>query len=828
MRPETFEIKPLLGECKPLELAGAVLGVTFDGRAAEFRLQLQRVQPQIYDSYGTPYENVYLPREDAGVATIRLDFCTPQIVRVRFAPGGSVPANTISDRPGNTPMVVGRFQQPAAVDMVETEDGWVFTTAALELRVQKHPWKLRLFERARTGPGEEIFATRSQDLGIQLPDLGFVFDPSWHFYHRYAYPLGVARADAEHPQVFESFELRPDEHLFGFGESFLQLDKQGQKLDLWLEEVYSNTSAGAYKRVPFFASTRGYGLFLNTSYPITAHMGDRTAIAATLLVHGCAALDYYLILGPDLRDILARYTDITGKPALPPKWSFGHWMSRLTYRTQDEVEQVAADLRAHRIPTDVIHIDTGWFGEDANCDLRFCPDRFPDPAGMMARLRNRGFRLSLWQWPNMIVGNEMYLEAKARGYLARRGDGGVYHQAGFIDDAACLDYSHPGMTAWVQEKITDLFRLGVAAIKVDFGEGAPVDGVYHGYPGPAIRNLYPLLYNQAIFEAAEAFFGAGKAVVWARSAWAGSQRYPVHWSGDGVAMWADLACTLRGGLSLGLSGFPFWSHDIGGFVGNPDPDLYARWAQLGMFSSHTRAHGAPPREPWHFGPRTEAIYRQYAELRYRLLPYIYSEAVECVRSSLPMLRALVLDYPSDPTCAAIADQYLFGRDLLVAPILDQRNRRRVYLPAGDWIDFWRKEKLAGGRWIEVEAPLEIMPLYVRGGAILPFGPVMQHTAEKPCDPLTLAIYAPASAGEYVIHDEDRPDIPVSYRRQGDRLTVAVGAAPGRVELALFGVGVRSAEMAGTALAVEQQEDGGAIVRFGGRGACTIHLVLETA
>jgi alpha-D-xyloside xylohydrolase len=319
-----------------------------------------------------------------------------------------------------------------------------------------------------------------------------------------------------------------------------------------------------------------------------------------------------------------------------------------------------------------------------------------------------------------------------------------------------------------------------------------VDGVYHGYPGAAMRNLYALLYNQAIFEATEDFFGAGNAAVWARSAWAGSQRYPIHWSGDGVAMWRDLPCTLRSGLSLGLSGFPFWSHDIGGFVGNPTPDLYARWVQLGMFSSHARAHGFPPREPWHYGPRTEAIYRQYAELRYRLLPYIYSQAVEAARASLPLLRALVIEYQNDPNVAHIEDEYLFGDSFLVAPIMDETGQRRVYLPDGDWVDYWSKEVAHGGRWITVQAPLEVLPLWVRAGAIIPLGPAQQYVDEKLLDPLTVELYAPGAAGDFIVHDQGRPDIRIAYIRKGDKLSVTIGPTPGAVELICYGPSVRAA------------------------------------
>jgi alpha-D-xyloside xylohydrolase len=358
---------------------------------------------------------------------------------------------------------------------------------------------------------------------------------------------------------------------------------------------------------------------------------------------------------------------------------------------------VARDLRAHAIPCDVIHIDTDWYERDWECDLRFGPTKFPDPAGMISALRTQGFRVCLWQWPNMLVGSALYNEARDGGYLAKRSNGHAYTYPGFMADAGFIDYSNPAAVAWIQDKFRALFRQGAACIKADFGEGAPPDAVYHGVPRESMHNLYPLLYNQAVFAVTEEFWGEGQGIIWGRSAWAGSQRYPVHWSGDGIARYEDLPCVLRSALNFGLSGFPFYSHDIGGFSGLPSPDVYVRWAQFGLFSSHARAHGTPPREPWVYGAEAERIFRQYDNLRYRLLPYIYSEAVECGRSSLPMLRALALDFQDDPTALAIDDQYLFGPSILVAPILDERNRRAVYLPPGQWIDYWSKQTLDGGR-----------------------------------------------------------------------------------------------------------------------------------
>jgi alpha-D-xyloside xylohydrolase len=415
----------------------------------------------------------------------------------------------------------------------------------------------------------------------------------------------------------------------------------------------------------------------------------------------------------------------------------------------------------------------------------------------------------------MVVTSSMFREGLERGYLVRRPNGSAYTYSGFGADAGLVDYSNPEAVSWIQGKLRRLFGLGVSAIKVDFGEGAPTDAVYHGGPAKAMHNLYPLLYGQAIFEATEEYWGQGQGVIWARSGWAGSQRYPVHWSGDGIARYADLPCVLRSALSFGLSGFPFYSHDVGGFSGLPSPDLYVRWAQLGMFSSHCRCHGVPPREPWAYGKQAEAIFRRYAELRYRLMPYIYSEAVASARHSLPMVRALVLDHQDDPTAALVEDQYLFGQSLLVAPILDSTGQRLVYLPPGTWTDYWTKEPLEGGRWIDVTAPLDILPLYVRPGAVLPYGPVMQHTDERPYDPLTIEVYRPRGRAAYTVHDEARPDIRVTYECNADHLTLRTDPAPGRVRLALYGVTVVAAASNGEPVALERTVDGGALVHLDG-------------
>jgi len=796
------QLPSFLGDSLPVELVAELRDVALDGSGVVLTCGTQRFRLLPREMYGTIVETPFEPPTPGKLATVRLDFLTPEIVRVRYAPGPGVPAN-------ETPMVVGAFEKPVLPRLGEQAGAVTLESDAVHLIVRREPWRLELCDSA----GALIWATRALDLpALRLAEDGGLMEwwERWQFLVRYAYPLGLSDAP-DGPCAFASFELRHDEHVYGFGESFGHLDKRETRRMLWLQEAFGNASPASYKQVPFFMTTRGYGLFVNTSHGMVVHVGELDHTALSIVVEDAAFLDWYLIYGPSLKEILCRYASITGHSPVPPKWTFGLWMSRISYRSQREVEDVARRLREHRIPCDVIHIDTGWFEREWECDFEFSPTRFPDPAGMVRRLGEQGFRVSLWQWPHVFVGSAMYIEAEERGYLVRRRDGRPYTYSGFGADVGLLDYSNPEAVAWVQGKLRRLFDLGVAAIKADFGEGAPEDGVYEGAGSAEMHNLYPLLYSRAIFEATVEGRGEGQGVTWTRAAWAGSQRYPVHWSGDGLARHEDLACVLRSALSVGLSGFPFYSHDIGGFMGIPAAELYVRWAQLGLLSSHARCHGLPPREPWAFGQRAEEIFRRYAELRYRLIPYIYSEAVECARSGQPIVRALVLDYQEDPTTHTIDDQYLFGRDMLVAPILDAGNSRRLYLPQGQWMDYWTGEKLDGGRWIRAVAPLEVVPLYVRAGSIVPFGPLMQHVDERPCDPLTVAIYAPTEGHRYLIHDEDRPDIDIAYRRDGDEMSVRIEGSTGLVELRVHGVIVTGATADGSAIPVQTDDEGVAVL-----------------
>ncbi len=487
-----------------------------------------------------------------------------------------------------------------------------------------------------------------------------------------------------------------------------------------------------YKPIPFFMSNRGYGMFVHSSSPMTFDMGASFHGANSLMI-GDDQLDLFVFLGQP-KDILNEYTTLTGKAAMPPLWSFGLWMSRITYLSEDEVRTVAAKMRQNRIPGDVIHIDTGWFETDWRCDYQFSKTRFKDPAKMITDLKQDGFHISLWQLPYFVPKNTLFPEILQKGLYVKDSKGNLPYED------AVLDFSNPDTLKWYQEKIGNLIKMGVGAIKVDFGEAAPLTGVYaSGRTGFYEHNLYPLRYNKAVADITKQI--SGENIIWARSAWAGSQRYPLHWGGDAGTLDVSMASELRGGLSFGLSGFTFWSHDIGGFAARTPEELYRRWMPFGMLTSHSRCHGTPPKEPWEYSAAFMDDFRRADELKYKLMPYVYAQAKDSSERGLPMLRALFVEYPNDPGSWAVEDEYLFGSDILVAPLLEANaTGRDVYLPPGQWIDYQTGKTYSGG-WQSIQAGVIPVVMLVRDGAVIPHMKLAQSTKDMDWTNLELVVYA---------------------------------------------------------------------------------------
>lgn len=523
-----------------------------------------------------------------------------------------------------------------------------------------------------------------------------------------------------------SFKCDAEEHFVGTGERFRKMDLSGQTFQLKNQDGQGVNNRRCYKNIPFYLSSRMYGVFFHTSDYCKLSLADHSSRSVQFLCDH-ATLDVFLIGGQTPEEILKGYRMLTGFPAMPPLWSFGIWMSRMTYFSADEVEDICNRLRQEHYPCDVIHLDTGWFRTDWLCEWRFNPERFPDPKGFISRLKENGFKVSLWQLPYIAQGAEQLEEAKKNHYISQptkeeeTSTGGASNFSA-LDYAGTIDFTYPKATDWYKYSLLKpLLDMGVKCIKTDFGENIHMDHQYHSSSPERLNNIYALLYQKAAYEVTREVAGDG--IIWARAGWAGCQRYPLHWGGDSESSWAGMAGSLKGGLHLGLSGFAFWSHDVPGFHSTPDfmnspldEQVYVRWTQFGVFTSHMRYHGTCKREPWHY-QNIAPIVKRWWKLRYRLIPYIIEQSELACRSGLPIVQALLIHHPNDRQVWHIDDEYYFGNEFLVCPVMNAENRRDIYLPEGQWVHFLTGERLEGGRWYDhVEVPLDEMPVFVRPDA----------------------------------------------------------------------------------------------------------------
>ena len=658
--------------------------------------------------------------------SIKIEFVTPRTVRIRLLTTPIEPHDNDAADVMFCDQFKTRAHQTASAagwTVVSTSGGGkgiVYRSPFGTVELQRYPFRLVLKDRN----GRVLTQTRHiiDNDSSQVKLLPFSF---------------IKRGSDNSRSVNPVFTLAPGERIYGCGESFTSLNKVGQKVHLSVTDPQGPETDGQYKPVPFYFSNRGYGIFMHTSAPATCDFGQ-SYIGAQRLFMADEQIDLFVFFG-EPKDILNEYTDITGKSPMLPLWSFGTWMSRITYFSQAEGLDIARQLRKHQIPADVIHFDTGWFGTDWQCDYEFARDRFPDPVGMLRQLAADGFHTCLWQLPYFTPKNRFFPEIIANHLHVRNADGGMPYED------AVLDFTNPQTVRWYQQKILGLLKQGVSTIKCDFGEAAPYNGFYHnGRGGLYEHNLYPLRYNKALWEAVNQQY-PGEGIIWARSAWAGSQRYALHWGGDAATTNTGMLGDLRGGLSFGLSGFSFWSHDMGGFVTASPEDIYRRWLPFGFLSSHTRAHGAPPTEPWLISESFTKAFRQAAEMKYRLMPYVYAQAKDCTLRGLPMVRALLVEFPQDPGAWLVEDEYMFGSQMLVAPLMESGTERSVYLPAGtQWIDY-QTGKVYDSGWHTIavgEIPAVIL---VRDGSVIPHAPLAQRTDQIQWNQLEFRTYRAAPA-----------------------------------------------------------------------------------
>ena len=605
--------------------------------------------------------------------------------------------------------------------------------------------------------------------------------------------VGNARAATSAPRaltyVHEQLSLGVGELVYGLGERFGPLVKNGQSVEVWNADG-GTSSEQAYKNVPFYLTNRGYGVLVNDPGHVSYEVGSESVERVQFSVAG-ERLEYFVIAGGTPAEILDRYTQLTGRPADVPEWSYGLWLSTSFTTDYDEatVTSFIDGMTDRDLPLSVFHFDCFWMREFNWSDFEWDPRVFPDPVGMLQRLHDRDLKVCVWINPYIGQRSPLFAEAKAAGYLVKRPDGSVWQWDLWQAGMGLVDFTNPEATAWYQGKLRHLLDQGVDCFKTDFGERIPLEVDYFDGSSPErMHNWYTQLYNQAVFELLEHERGVGEAVVFARSATVGGQRLPVHWGGDSTSTYESMAETLRGGLSLALSGFGFWSHDIGGFEGTPDAGVFKRWTAFGLLSSHSRFHGSSSyRVPWIFDEQTAtdesdaqsavSVTRTFTKLKLRLMPYLAAAGARASASGLPVMRPMQLAFPEDPAVGHLDRQYMLGDDLLVAPVFTETGEVDFYLPEGDWTNYLTGATVAGGRWVHEVHGFDSLPLYVRPGAVIPVGSRDDRPDYDYLDGLTLEVFPGGTSRELTVTTPDGTAATFTVER--GESTVAVSSTSAR-------------------------------------------------
>lgn len=694
-------------------------------------------------------------------ARAELYFISETAYRLRMFPDAVIPEHTNQ---------VFDLKPIPEVSVKQEKEEFLISTKRVTLRVRICPWQV-----ITELDGEELTKEQIKDHNV---------DQKYK-----AVPLGFTRnAEGKVTDAFETMYLYNDEEFYGFGEKFNRFCKRGQKLTVWQRDAQSTNSNVSYKGMPYYMSSSGYAVLLNTYTRTHFNMGADSFVSATMETED-PYLDYCMFCNRDYKGLIRDYTAMSGRSPMIPRWAFGFWMSKMSYNDRQEVETVAEKMAAFGMSADVVHID-GWMDmntqdEDAEL-LSFDETRFPHPEEMIANLQKKGLHLSLWMFPYVPAkdaeGQEfgLYRSMKKRGFLVKNQTGepciftlGEGDVGGFL--VAALDFTNPKLVSYLHERVGRLMKMGVGVMKTDFSEEIPADAVfYDGSSGLESHNKYPLLYAKTIYEASKAGKQETKerALLWGRSGYLGSQNYPANWAGDSSAATNNLAALLNGGLSMGICGVSFWGFDIGGFYhcdeegkrAIPSEEEYIRSVQMGLMSPLSRSHGqATPREPWVFGKQAQEAFLQINKLRYRLLPYLYSIAWETCKEGIPMMRAMLLEYPKDINARTVSGQYMLGNALLAAPVFD-RKIKQVYLPEGSFVELYHNTRIAGNRWIEVEADLMQIPLYLRENSVLYLQKqAPMHSSDAPFADLELWMNLTDRLYQEYYEDETKGEIWAAYQ-----------------------------------------------------------------
>ena len=677
-------------------------------------------------------ENIFLkPDKEVNdkVYEFVVTFYGDSIVRVTSSFGNDLPADDDNPMLEWSPDI-----KQQSLESIKTDDGYLIEDedGILRMKIITKKYPTKYWSDLQPDPQEVFEAIVYPDGKNAVPFMSYDnFFPQ----QPESFGVGCITKSGIVDRCLFSLHAEHDEKFSGTGERFTGMNLSGKTLILENTDGLGVNNRRAYKNIPFYVSSKGYGLLIMTSAHVRLSFADISTRAVQGLIED-DMLDLFFIGGSSLENIVLNYRKITGFPRNVPVWSYGTWVTRMTYFSADETREVVQKMRNGQFPMDVIHLDSGWFEKDWKCEWEFSKKNFPDPEKYMKEMDDKGIKISLWQLPFIAKDTIHYETAFKNNYIAQKSEkvslGSVFSAVEF---SGTIDFTNPEAVKWYQGLIGRLLKMGAALIKTDFGEAIEENAEYFGLSYKKLHNLYGLLYQKAAYEISESIKGKDNTMIWARAGWIGCHRYPVHWGGDCASSWDGLAGSIRGGLHIGVSGFSFWSHDVPGFHGVPsfmnsipENDLYVRWTQVGVFTSHIRYHGSHVREPYEF-PEVADIVRKWLNLRYSLIPYITQEGNKTTISGYPMLRALIFHHEDDPVCWNIDDEYYFGDSFLIAPILNKEGRRNVYLPEGNWTDFWTGEVITGPTWLKnVECLLDKIPVYVKKDAEIPIYPeIVQST-----------------------------------------------------------------------------------------------------
>lgn len=677
--------------------------------------------------------------------TIEITSPMPEVIRVRTSHHLGV------KKSGPEFVLADRGSQPLQVE--EDEKAIRIQSGSLSLVITKETWSMN-YER----DGQQLTSSSGRGLAYMKTD-----------WKGYAYDKGPQDA-----YMRQQLDLSVGELVYGMGERFTAFVKNGQSVDIWNEDGGTSTYQ-SYKNIPFYLTSKGYGVFVNHPEKVSFEVGTEQVSKVQFSVPG-ESLDYFLINGPSMKEVLMRYTDLTGKPALPPQWTFGLWLSTSFTTSYDEQTVMSfVDGMAERgIPLQVFHFDCFWMKEFHWSDFVWDSRVFPDPTGMLQRLHEKNLKICVWI--NPYIGQEscLFAEGMEHGYFVKRTNGDIWQWDMWQPGMALVDFTNKDAWSWYQEKLEALLDMGVDCFKTDFGERIPTgDIVYSNGADPQkMHNFYTYLYNQCVFELLERKKGKGEAVLFARSATAGGQKFPVHWGGDCWSTYEAMAESLRGGLSLTMSGFGYWSHDIGGFESTSTADVYKRWAAFGLLSSHSRLHGSHSyRVPWAYDESAVDVVRFFTRLKIALLPYIYSASVYTSRTGIPLMRSMALEFEDDPSCSYLDRQYMLGDSLLVAPVFNEQGMAEYYLPAGRWTSYLTGEEVSGGCWRREHHGYLSIPLLVRENAIIATTTRTDHADTSYAKHLLIKVYALQEQAHTQVFAGQEIILDISMEKNGDTVVV---------------------------------------------------------